>query len=185
MSQLTEYFSNHLAKAVRMSLGEWIESNPLPAICDVKIDGDPHKILDKAPSKRVFLFKSKATIVLATSLTLESSTGWRYKKMFERLVPQIKAEKIILDCEYSHDTKKIWVLDILDLNGEDVSQRPLLDRRNLLKPLISETEYFRIVQYNMASSFEEIQKIKEEAIAQGWEGLIVKNPSSTYGQKNA
>lgn len=72
---------------------------------------------------------------------------------------------------------KLWIFDILYLDGQELLDMPYRERRELLEKLIPE-EYLapRII----SSSLEEVQSFMRRAMQEGHEGLMAKNLESPY-----
>jgi DNA ligase-1 len=70
--------------------------------------------------------------------------------------------------------------DILFLNTKDLTLLPYLKRRSRLEEVIRETERTRAVPAIRTRDPEEIERFMEEAIANGCEGLVVKDMDSPY-----
>jgi ATP-dependent DNA ligase len=168
MSDLQDYVLENYAKAVKLDLATWLMKNPLPAIVEQKLDGI-----------RVFLFKSGEKLVLSSKhggiFTPKGSP-----KVFARVPEFTHAPyQMILDGEYlSKDG--LFLFDILQVDDRDV--RPLLlpERKKILEEILRGTDLE--VPYRTVSTSEEIVKLMEATVKSGGEGLIVKNPASTYGQ---
>ncbi len=157
-----------------MDLGEWLASNPPPSLCEPKYDGF-----------RVFLFKSGAKILLATRyarIYSENSHPALFQKIKILNSPDL-SEKLILDGEYiAPDHLKLF--DVLRLDDHDVTELALYQRKALLAKMLSSFPDFLVATVE-AKSYEEILQYKEDTIKKGEEGILVKNPSSKYGEKNA
>jgi bifunctional non-homologous end joining protein LigD len=74
-----------------------------------------------------------------------------------------------------------YVFDILWLEGEDVRDRPLRERKILLKDALSFQDHVRLTPYRN----EEGEAMFAEACAKGWEGVIAKRASSPYTDKRS
>ncbi|MDK2877025.1 MAG: ligase 1 [Archaeoglobaceae archaeon] len=74
---------------------------------------------------------------------------------------------------------QFYAFDILFMNGE-VIDKPLVERRKMLQSVISESERIRIAKQVITSDREEMEKIFNEAINAGHEGVMLKNPNSPY-----
>ena len=168
MSNLQEYVAENYAKVVNMSLSDWLLKNELPALVEPKLDGI-----------RVFLFKSGEKLVLS------SKHGGIYTpkgspKVFAK-VPEFThaPHQMILDGEYL-SSDGLFLFDILQVDDRDV--RPLLlpERKKILREILRDTDLE--VPYRTMSASEEIVEFMETTVKKGGEGLIVKNPASTYGQ---
>lgn len=70
--------------------------------------------------------------------------------------------------------------EILLLDGRDVTGRPYTARRALLEKAVERTERTRVVPSIRSSDPARIEAFMEESIANGCEGLVVKDPASPY-----
>ncbi|MDA4128149.1 MAG: hypothetical protein OK422_01585 [Thaumarchaeota archaeon] len=168
---LPNYVLENYAKAVKLDLGAWLLGNPLPSICEPKLDGI-----------RVFLFKS------GDKLVLSSKHGGIYTpkgnpKVFAKVPEFVHApHRAILDGEYVAD-EGLFLFDVLQVDDRDVRSLILDDRKKILKEIIEGTNLE--VRFTRAKSFEEITDLRKDLVAKGGEGLVVKNPASSYGQPNS
>jgi ATP-dependent DNA ligase len=179
--QLPNYVKENYAKAVKLDLGTWLLSNPLPALCERKYDGI-----------RVFLFKSGEKLVLS-SKHAGIYTPRRNPKVFSKLPEFLHApQRMILDGEYmARDSKegagdggRLFFFDVLQVDDDlDIRGKPLMERKQVLGAILGWTGLE--VPYKMAGTAKEIIDAKEEAIEDGAEGIVVKNPTATYGQPRA
>lgn len=70
--------------------------------------------------------------------------------------------------------------DILLAGSADMTGKPYAERRKKLEGLVLQTERTRLVPALSSSSAKEIERFMEEAIENGCEGLVVKDPESVY-----
>ena len=174
-SKLTEYMLNNYARAVSLELGEWLAHNPPPSICEEKLDGF-----------RVFAFKSGSNILLATrhGRIYSESTHPLLFKTIKPLLEMQSPSRAVLDGEYIAPDR-MSIFDVLRIDDREVTGLPLLERKSILSQVLTgESEPF-LVKYFLAKSTEEIQAQMKRVVERGGEGLVVKNPSSTYGQRNS
>ncbi len=163
------------AKAVSIDLASWLELNQLPSFCEAKQDGF-----------RVFLFKSREKILLTTrhGVIYSESTHPKLFKRIEVLKGVEIPERLVLDGEYiSPDELRIF--DVLRVGEDDLTGRILTERKKVLSELLTDQRKFLQVPSELKNSFQEIMEYKDEQLSLGKEGIIVKNPLSTYGQKNS
>src|SRR3984893_4372068 len=163
------------AKAVSMDFTEWLSLNPLPSICEEKADGF-----------RVFLFKSNGTILLATRhgrIYSEASHPLLFKKLQILNTPEIP-KKVIFDGEYVAPDE-LYIFDVLRVGEEDLTTMILLERKKILSQLLSGPRKPFEVPWSLVNSVGEILGYKKRELAKNHEGIIVKNPSSFYGQRNS
>lgn len=168
---LPNFVLENYAKAVKMDLGSWLAHNPLPCICESKYDGI-----------RVFLFKSGEKLVLS------SKHGGLYTpagnpNVFAK-VPEFThaPNRMILDGEYIA-REGIHMFDILQVDNRDLRSLLLEERKMILHEILNDTGLE--VEMIYAKTMGEVLRFKEDVIAKGGEGLVVKNPLSTYGQPNS
>jgi ATP-dependent DNA ligase len=181
--QLPNYVKENYAKAVKLDLGTWLLSNPLPALCERKYDGI-----------RVFLFKSGEKLVLS------SKHGGIYTprgtpKVFSKVPEFLHApHRMILDGEYvAHEGTGgaaaaaaagggggLFFFDVLQVDNRDIRAKSLTERKEVLRTILEGTGLE--VPYELAGTAQEIIAAKDEAIKDGAEGILVKNPAAGYGQ---
>jgi len=168
--ELPTYVQENYAKAVKTDLGTWVLANPLPALCEPKYDGI-----------RVFLFKSGEKLVLS------SKHGGIYTpkgtpQVFSR-VPEFThaPHRMILDGEYvAREAKGLFLFDVLQVDSRDVRSKTLMDRKKILREILRGTGLE--VPYKLGRTTGEIMKYRDEMVREGREGIVVKNPTSRYGQ---
>jgi len=171
---LPTYVTDHHAKAVKLPLGEWVLKNPLPALVETKFDGT-----------RVFLFKNGETIVLAT----KHNGVWNantHPELFESLKPEyFEGERLILDCEAIplKKPRELKAFDILQADNVDLTPMSLSTRKVILARVVKQKPM--AVKGTWCYNVEQISRLKEQTIEQGYEGVMVKNPYSAYGQTNS
>ena len=166
---LPTFVAENYSKAVKIDLSEWLHRNPPPAICECKFDGI-----------RVFLFKSGEKLLISSKhggiYTPKSSP-----KVFSRLPEFVHApNRAIIDGEYVSREGSLHFFDILQVDNRDLRSMILQERKKVLHEILRGTEVES--PFLLGQSFEEIQKIKEDFVEKGFEGIIAKNPLSTYGQ---
>jgi ATP-dependent DNA ligase len=167
--------AENYARAASIDLAGWLEKNAPPCICEPKFDGF-----------RVFLFKSGDKILFATRhgvLYSESS----HPVLFKKIQPLRSAgtpDKLVLDGEF-RGPDDLWIFDILQLGGKDVTGEILSERKKILSDILVGDKEFLMVKFEFANSFQEVMSYKARMLALNEEGIVVKNPSSTYGQKGA
>lgn len=69
---------------------------------------------------------------------------------------------------------KVFLFDILYLNGEDYTIKPLIERRAALERITRESDDFLIARYIKTDQPEELEKFFLQAISEGAEGVMVK-----------
>ncbi len=168
---LSSYVLDNYAKAVKMNLSEWVMKNPLPCIVEEKLDGI-----------RIFLFKSGEKLVVSSKHG-SVFTPKANPKVFSNVPGFIHApNRMILDGEYVSGSG-LRIFDVLEIDDRDLRTSVLEKRKEVLSKILSGTGLEAEVTY--AKSVEEIQSMMDGLIAQNKEGVICKNPLSTYGQTNS
>ena len=168
--ELPTYVQENYSKAVKQDLGTWLAKNPLPSLVEPKYDG-----------VRVFLFKS------GDKLVLSSKHGGIYTpkgtpQVFSR-VPEFThaPNRMILDGEYvAREAKGLFLFDVLQVDNRDLRSKPLTERKKVLREILRGTGLE--VPYTLARSAEKIMALRDESVKEGREGVMVKNPDSTYAQ---
>ena len=74
----------------------------------------------------------------------------------------------------------IYLFDALLIEDSDLTQMPLIERREMLKKSIKETNGFRLAQSLISDDVREVEAFFESAIENGCEGLILKSGASGY-----
>lgn len=147
--------------------------NPLPTLAEPKYDGI-----------RVFLFKSGEKLVISSKrgavYTPKSSP-----KVFATFPELLHApDRMILDGEYVSrepiKNKGLFFFDVLHVDDRDVRSQVLRDRKKILREILGGTGME--VPYRMAKTAKEILDLKERYAEEGYEGVVAKNPLSTYGE---
>ncbi|HUK80074.1 MAG TPA: RNA ligase family protein [Nitrososphaerales archaeon] len=171
--ELPTYVQENYSKAVKLDLGTWLLKNPLPALCEPKYDGI-----------RVFLFKS------GDKLVLSSKHGGIYTpksapQVFARVPEFLHApDRMILDGEYvAREAKGLFLFDILQVDNRDLRPKPLTERKGVLREILKGMGLE--VQYTLAKTADKIMALRDETVKEGREGIMVKNPLSSYGQPNS
>jgi ATP-dependent DNA ligase len=72
---------------------------------------------------------------------------------------------------------KFYVFDILEVDGKDVSEQPLLIRKTILNSFLLDTEHIEIVKYWFRSNVNQLWKRVER---ENLEGIIAKKKNSPY-----
>lgn len=95
-------------------------------------------------------------------------------------IQNLPNQEVILDGEVTWGGGQIsyHVFDIMWLDGRDVTELPLIDRRALLKELPFEDPLQNVVALDDVSPWERAQR-------EGWEGVIAKRRDSIYEQRRS
>ena len=171
--ELPTYVQENYSKAVKAELGTWLAKNPLPSIVETKYDGI-----------RVFLFKSGDKLVLSSKhggIYTPKSTP----QVFSRVPEFLHApDRMILDGEYvAREAKGLFLFDVLQVDNRDVRPKPLTDRKKILAEILKGTGLE--VESTLARTVERIMELRDQAVRDGREGVMVKNPQSSYGEQGS
>lgn len=204
MEGINEYHAK-VGRPIRMMLAQRMESAKEIiekigiAICEYKYDGERLQIHKNGKSVELF------------SRNLENITE-QYPDIIRFVQQNLKVDGIIegevvaIDTisgdilpfqELMHRRRKygieqkaeefpanVYLFDALLIDGKDIMNRPLIERRNILKNSIVEISGFKISHAVMAKNNEEgiknIETFFEKSIEDGCEGLMLKDQNSTY-----
>lgn len=191
-----------VGRPIRMMLAQRLE-NPKEileklgkAICEWKYDGERiqiHKLDNK-----IFLFSRRLENITAQYPDIVALA----KRHLKKNNAIIEGECVAVDPdtgdmlpfqELMHRRRKygikeaveefpahIYLFDALLIEGRDITQKPLIERRNILKSAFTQTTGFRLAHCMVSENSEEIETFFESAIENGCEGLILKDIDSTY-----
>ncbi len=189
---------------IRPMLAERLDS----AKAIVRKMGDKEVVAEfKLDGERLQIHKSGTTVSLF-SRRLEVITG-HYPDAVELVKAQVAASNAILEAEVvainedtgeylpfqelMHRRRKHGVeqavehypvalnfFDLLLAGAADFTNKPYSLRRKKMEAVVRETERTRLVPALSSSDPAEIEKFMEEAIENGCEGLVIKDPISTY-----
>ena len=170
--ELSNYVLENFAHAVKGDLGTWLLANPLPALVEPKYDGI-----------RVFLFKSGEKLVISSKRG-ELYTPKSSPKVFTTVPEFVHApHQMILDGEYVAKKGGLYLFDVLQVDDRDIRPLALTERKKILHQILRGNEVE--VKPTLAKSFNQIMALKERLVKKGGEGIVVKNPTSSYGLPNS
>ncbi len=121
----------------------------------------------------------------------------------------VKADELILDCEavgYDLKTNKVlsfqltitrkrkhgvaetakevplrfFVFDILSLDGKSLIEKPYFERREILSKIIKKNDTLVPDEYFRTSDSEEVQKMHDKFLSEGFEGAVIKMWGGEY-----
>lgn len=167
--------------------------------CEFKYDGE---------RAQIHMSKTGQTYIFSRN---QENTSGKYPDVLKEVNNYAKpgTESFILDCEcvaWDLEEKRIlpfqvlstrkrksadddeikvkvclFAFDLLHLNDESLIEKPLSERRDLLKKSFNETPgKFMFAQSHDVNSLEDVQEALDEAIKSQCEGLMVKALDSTY-----
>lgn len=81
------------------------------------------------------------------------------------------------DFARQHGHHKIDVIDVVKLNGEDLTKEPLLERKAILADILKKLDplWANLGWYRFVKDGHEVEKLFKEVVKQGGEGLIIKD----------
>jgi DNA ligase-1 len=157
---------------------------------EYKYDGERAQIHKKG--EKVWIYSRR----------LENITH-QYPDVVERVIERLKADEAIVEGEivaYNPDTGellpfqelmhrkrkhdvhvavkeypvKVFLFDLLYLNGEDYTTKPLVERREALEKVVEESDDFMVAKYIKTDKVSELESFFLQAISEGAEGVMVK-----------
>ena len=121
-------------------------------------------------------FKSKNAILEGEAVAIDKKTGELEK--FQVLMTRRRKYEIE---KYTKETPvKYFIFDILYLNNKSLLNENLLVRKEKLEENIKENEGIALAKYIISENQNEIEDFFEEALAQGAEGIMIKDSLSVY-----
>jgi DNA ligase-1 len=76
---------------------------------------------------------------------------------------------------------KVFLFDVLYLNGEDLLERPFRERREMLEKTVGEgNEVFQVVRQEVGKTAAKLRRLFDLYIAEGLEGMMCKKLESEY-----
>jgi DNA ligase-1 len=75
---------------------------------------------------------------------------------------------------------KLFVFDLMYLNGQDLTVNPYMKRRKMLEKLVKNNPILILAKQKIVESAEELNKYFEECINEGLEGIIAKDLNQPY-----
>ncbi|MBU4381207.1 ATP-dependent DNA ligase [Candidatus Parcubacteria bacterium] len=166
---------------------------------------------DKYDGTRVQIHLNSGRVWTFTR-NLEEST-YQFPDLVEAVLANVKAENAILDAEaigynvktgdfipFQQTIKRkrkhqvaqnaldipltLRVFDLLYLNGESLIDKPLHERWEILRSILSPTEKIQLANRANISNSNQLLKVFENAVSRGLEGVVIKNPNAKYAVGN-
>jgi len=85
-----------------------------------------------------------------------------------------------LQKNFKPEELRFVVFDILEYNGENTKEWPLIERKELLAEVITKTAHVRVMPVRIASNKAELLRIIDTAYNAEYEGVVVKNMDGRY-----
>lgn len=122
-------------------------------------------------------FKGESTILDGEGVAFNPDTGELYP--FQELMH--RRRKYGVEEMMEKYPVVLFLFDLLYLNGEELIDMPLEERRRLLEHVIEESERVKLAEgWLQEWTAEELEKRLELAVERGTEGLMIKDPASRY-----
>lgn len=155
----------------------------------------------KLDGERIIAMREGDNITLWTRRHIESS--YKFPEIIMDLKKNVKGDNWILDGELTvpggfrkllkrntEDKLKISLLsrkipatlnlfDILHFQGEDLTGKPLVQRKKVLLNAVDPGKHIWIIPFKIVTT-ETVKKDFEKSLKEGYEGLIIKDASSRY-----
>jgi DNA ligase-1 len=175
---------------------EIIEKMGGDVVMEYKLDGERaqiHKIGDK-----VEIFSRRLELITPTypdvvKYTKEYVKGKKVILEGEVVAVNIETGEYLPFQELMHRRRKhkveevmkqypvaVIFFDVMFSDGRDFTREPYALRRKELERIIEQNEFARLVPAKRTGDPKEVERYMEEAISQGGEGLMVKDPKATY-----
>jgi len=104
------------------------------------------------------------------------------KPSFELLQRRINVAEASAIARLSRNSPVVFIaFDLLYLDGSDLRQTPLIERKKLLKDVLTPNELVRYSEYFTGSGPQILEAVK----AQGLEGMVAKRPDSPYESRRS
>jgi DNA ligase-1 len=100
-------------------------------------------------------------------------------KAFQELIKRLRRKHRVAEFVRKIPVK-LYVFDLLYLDGASLIDTPLIDRRERLKTVIQPTEQVEIARCIVTKSGVKARIMFQESLDLGFEGLMIKNPHSLY-----
>jgi len=158
-----------------ISFPEWVQ--PMAATLTQERFTGPEWIFErKYDGIRALAFKKGRDVRLLSRNRLP-----QHNPAVSAAVASLDVDEVILDGELTwrgEDELSYYVFDVLWLDGRDVTQLPLDERRALLRTLKFRAPLQRVASLDDAQPW-------DRACAEGWEGVIAKRRDSRYEQRRS
>lgn len=92
-----------------------------------------------------------------------------------QVVTQRRGRKYKIEEKVTEIPVILVLFDILYLEGKTLIDFPYLERREILEKIVTETENIQITHPRIVDNPDELNKLMENAIETGCEGLVIKS----------
>jgi len=122
--------------------------------------------------------KTRECIVEGEALAIDSKTGFPlpFQILSQRIQRKYEIEKIMKEIPV-----QINLFDVVYINGENLFDKPLLQRRKILEKIVRPLKgKFQLTKMIFTDYIKKLEKFYKEALDARQEGLFLKIPSSKY-----
>ena len=126
-------------------------------------------------TKKIPELESHLPAILDGELVYENDKLERYNKYLVVMSRLRVVSEFDIKIQSKISPLKYRVFDILELNGEDLRDKPLMERKEILNNLTFDNPNFEKVEYST-----EIENVLFTAKERKYEGIILKKMDSTY-----
>ncbi len=126
--------------------------------------------------------KAQSVILEGEALAVNEETGEFYP--FQVTIQRKRKYSVE---EYAKEYPlRLFVFDLLYLEGEDYTVKPYIERRKALEELLTHTNTLRASEMFITDSVKEVEAFFEDAITRGLEGIMAKRLDAPYtaGSRN-
>jgi len=126
--------------------------------------------------------KAQSVILEGEALAVNEETGEFYP--FQVTIQRKRKYSVE---EYAKEYPlRLFVFDLLYLEGEDYTVKPYIERRRALEELLTHTNTLRASEMFITDSVKEVEAFFEDAITRGLEGIMAKRLDAPYtaGSRN-
>jgi DNA ligase-1 len=134
-------------------------------------------ISDQFPDVAKWLQKSikaKEAIVEGECVAVDLNTG---DMLPFQVISQRRGRKYEIDRMAEEIPVTVFLFDALYLNGRDLTMTPYLERRKELLKIVTPSEHVLVAEQFVTRDPKQLEKLMDQAVAAGCEGLVVKNTS--------
>lgn len=118
---------------------------------------------------------AKEAVVEGECVAVDSNTG---EMLPFQIVSHRRGRKYAIEATTKEIPVTIFLFDALYVNGKDYTLRPYPERRKVLQKIVKPTEHVKISHQILVEEPESLDRYMDEAIANGCEGLMVKDVGS-------
>lgn len=91
---------------------------------------------------------------------------------------------IVSMCETGNRVVNLYstyiIFDIQCCNGEDVRERPLIERKRLLERIVKKSQYVQLSEWRSIADWQSVVEQFDDVCARGGEGLMLKRKNESY-----